>query len=92
MAQLSDNLLKLVRGQIPLISVQRVALDLEKIVQDVAKRFDVQAQEKTICIDTRVETPPEMHGGPLKLSLVISNLIGNTALYYRGCGVGACHR
>ena len=32
MKQMADNLLNLARGQIPLIAVQRVALDLAKIV------------------------------------------------------------
>src|SRR5208283_36987 len=44
--QFADNLLNLARGQIPLISVQRVALDLAKIVEDVTARFGIQAQEK----------------------------------------------
>ncbi len=81
MKQLADNLLNLARGQIPLIAVQRVTLDLEKIVEDVTQRFAIQAQEKRIRIVTRVEKLPEMQGDPVKLSWVISNLIGNALRY-----------
>ena len=81
MKQLADNLLNLARGQIPLIAVQRVALDLAKIVEDVTKRFEIQAQEKKIHIETHVDKLPEMQGDPVKLSWVVSNLIGNALRY-----------
>jgi NtrC-family two-component system sensor histidine kinase KinB len=81
MKQLADNLLNLARGQIPLIAVQRVALDLARIVEDVTKRFSIQAQEKKIRIETRIEKLPAMQGDPVKLSWVISNLIGNALRY-----------
>jgi two-component system, NtrC family, sensor histidine kinase KinB len=81
MKQLSDNLLNLARGQIPLIAVQRVALDLAKIVNDVTQRFGIQAQEKKIRIETKIDKLPEMQGDPVKLSWVLSNLIGNALRY-----------
>ena len=81
MKQLADNLLNLARGQIPLIAVQRVPLDLARIVEDVTRRFDLQAQEKKIRIETHVGKLPEMEGDPVKLSWVISNLIGNALRY-----------
>ncbi len=81
MKQLADNLLNLARGQIPLIAVQRVTLDLAKIVADVVKRFEIQAQEKKIRIETRIGKLPEMQGDPVKLSWVVSNLIGNALRY-----------
>ena len=81
MKQLADNLLNLARGQIPLIAVQRVALDLAKIVEDVTDRFDIQAQEKKIHIETHIEKLPDLEGDPVKLSWVISNLIGNALRY-----------
>ena len=81
MKQLADNLLNLARGQIPLIAVQRVALDLAKIVEDVTDRFGIQAQEKKIRIETHIEKLPEMQGDPVKLSWVVSNLIGNALRY-----------
>ncbi len=81
MKQLSDNLLNLARGQIPLIAVQRVPLDLAKIVQDVTNRFGIQAREKKIRIQTHIAKLPEMKGDPVKLSWVVSNLIGNALRY-----------
>ncbi|HLI79061.1 MAG TPA: ATP-binding protein [Candidatus Binataceae bacterium] len=81
MKQLSDNLLNLARGQIPLIAVQRIALDLAQIVADVTQRFDLQAQEKRIRIEMHIEKLPQMEGDPVKLSWVISNLIGNALRY-----------
>ena len=81
MKQLSDNLLNLARGQIPLIAVQRVALDLAQIVQDVTQRFGLQAQEKKIRIEMHIEKLPQMEGDPVKLSWVLSNLIGNALRY-----------
>ena len=81
MKQLADNLLNLARGQIPLIAVQRVALDLEKIVEDVTERFSIQAQEKKIHLDTHIGKVPEIFGDPVKLSWVVSNLIGNALRY-----------
>ncbi len=81
MKNLADNLLNLARGQIPLIAVQRVELDLAKIVEDVTNRFSIQAQEKKIRIDTRIEKLPELEGDPVKLSWVVSNLIGNALRY-----------
>src|SRR5271166_3334332 len=81
MRQLVDNLLNLARGQIPLIAVQRVALDLAKIVEDVTNRLSIQAQEKRIHIEIHIEKPPDMQGDPVKLSWVISNLIGNALRY-----------
>jgi two-component system, NtrC family, sensor histidine kinase KinB len=81
MKQLADNLLNLARGQTPLIAVQRVALDLANIVEEVAKRFAIQAQEKQVRIDTHIVQLPEMQGDPVKLSWVVSNLIGNALRY-----------
>jgi signal transduction histidine kinase len=81
MKQLADNLLNLARGQIPLIAVQRITLDLEKIVEDVAERFVIQAQEKKIRLETHIEKLPGMLGDPAKLSWVVSNLIGNALRY-----------
>jgi len=81
MKQLADNLLNLARGQIPLISVQRLAIDLAKIIEDVTNRFGIQAQEKKIRIETHIEKLPEMEGDPVKLSWVVSNLIGNALRY-----------
>jgi signal transduction histidine kinase len=80
-ALLSDNLLNLARGQMPAIAMQRMKLNLGKIVEDVTGRFMLQAQEKRICLETRIEQASEIPGDPVKLSWVISNLIGNALRY-----------
>jgi len=81
MKQLADNLLNLARGQVPLIAVQRVSLDLARIVEDVTQRFGIQAQEKKIRIETHIEKLPDLLGDPVKLSWVVSNLVGNALRY-----------
>jgi NtrC-family two-component system sensor histidine kinase KinB len=81
MKQLADNLLNLARGQMPLIAVQRVSLDLARIVEDVTQRFGIQAQEKKIRIETHIEKLPDLLGDPVKLSWVVSNLVGNALRY-----------
>ena len=81
MKQLADNLLNLARGQIPLIAVQRVRIDLAQIVEDVAKRFGIQAQEKHVRLDIEIGKMPDLDGDPIKLSWVVSNLIGNALRY-----------
>ena len=81
MKQLADNLLNLARGKIPLISVDRVAIDLAQIVDEVAKRFGIQAQEKNVRLDIAITPTPDLEGDPVKLSWVVSNLIGNALRY-----------
>lgn len=71
----------LARGRIPLISVRRIALDLASIVEDVTQRFGIQAQEKNIGIETHIKKLPEKQCDPLKLSWLVSNLIGDALRY-----------
>jgi len=47
----------------------------------VTKRFAIQAREKEIEIQESIESVPEIIGDPIKLSWVISNLIGNALRY-----------
>jgi two-component system, NtrC family, sensor histidine kinase KinB len=81
MRQLTDNLLNLARGQIPSIAVQRVNLDLARIAADVTRRFGIQAAEKRVTLRTHIEPVPPVMGDPVKLSWVISNLVGNALRY-----------
>lgn len=81
MRQLTDNLLNLARGEIPAIAVQQKRLDLARLTADVTKRFAIQAREKHIEIEEHIESVPEVIGDPVKLSWVISNLIGNALRY-----------
>ncbi|HUO05767.1 MAG TPA: ATP-binding protein [Candidatus Binataceae bacterium] len=81
MRQLTDNLLNLARGETAAIAVQRVRLDLARIASDVTKRFAIQAREKQVKIAEHIEQVPPIVGDPVKLSWVISNLIGNALRY-----------
>jgi NtrC-family two-component system sensor histidine kinase KinB len=81
MRQLTDNLLNLARGEIPAITLQQKRLDLARLAAEVTKRFAIQAREKQIEIEESIEPGPEIIGDPIKLSWVISNLVGNALRY-----------
>jgi len=81
MRQLTDNLLNLARGEIPAITVQQKRLDLAKLASDVTRRFALQAREKQVEIEEHIGSVPEIVGDPVKLSWVISNLVGNALRY-----------
>jgi NtrC-family two-component system sensor histidine kinase KinB len=81
MRQLTDNLLNLARGEIPAIAVAQKRLDLARLTADVTRRFAIQAREKQVEIQEHIESVPEVIGDPVKLSWVISNLLGNALRY-----------
>ena len=81
MRQLTDNLLNLARGEIPAIAVQQKRLDLARLTADVTRRFAIQAREKHVEIEEHIESVPDVIGDPVKLSWVISNLLGNALRY-----------
>jgi two-component system, NtrC family, sensor histidine kinase KinB len=79
--QLSANLLNLARGEIPAIAVRSVPVDLARIAADVAHRFEIQAGEKNVALRIRIEPMAPVSGDQVKLSWVVSNLIGNAMRY-----------
>jgi two-component system, NtrC family, sensor histidine kinase KinB len=79
--QLSDNLLKLARGEMAAISVNRDHLDLLRIIEDVVHRFGLQAQERHVRLEQHLQSLPEISGDSVKLSWVVSNLLGNALRY-----------
>jgi NtrC-family two-component system sensor histidine kinase KinB len=81
MRQLTDNLLNLARGEIPAITLQQKRLDLAQLATEVTKRFAIQAREKHVELEESIESVPEIIGDPVKLSWVISNLVGNALRY-----------
>ena len=81
MRQLTDNLLNLARGEIPAIAVQQKRLDLARLAADVTRRFAIQAREKHVELEEHIGSVPEIIGDPVKLSWVISNLLGNALRY-----------
>lgn len=81
MKQLADNLLNLARGTAASIALQKERLDPARIASEVCDRFVVQLDEKHISLERRIERVSEIQGDPVKLSWVLSNLIGNALRY-----------
>ena len=81
MSQLADNLMNLARGNIPSIPTQRERIELGQLIAQTTKRFAIQAQEKHINLETRVEGTPVVNADRVRLSWVISNLVGNALRY-----------
>jgi two-component system, NtrC family, sensor histidine kinase KinB len=81
MKQLTDNLLNLARGELASISLKRERLDLARVAEEVAGRFRLQAEEKHVALDRNITEVPPVSGDPVKLSWVVSNLIGNALRY-----------
>jgi two-component system, NtrC family, sensor histidine kinase KinB len=81
MNQLADNLMNLARGNIPSIPTERVKIELGKLITETVKRFAIQAQEKHIRLEMVVEGTPVVSADRIKLSWVLSNLIGNALRY-----------
>jgi len=81
MKQLSDNLLNLARGEMASISLDRERLDLARVAEEVTARFHLQADEKQVALVRNIAHVPPVSGDPVKLSWVVSNLIGNALRY-----------
>jgi NtrC-family two-component system sensor histidine kinase KinB len=81
MKQLTDNLLNLARGELASISLKRERLDLARVAEDVAGRFRLQAEDKHVTLERHIMEVPPVSGDPVKLSWVVSNLIGNALRY-----------
>jgi len=82
MRNLADDLLNLARGDPRAIRIHSVPLDIGDLAQAVTKRFMIQAQQKQV--ELVAETPPRglaVRGDPVKLSWVVSNLVGNALRY-----------
>jgi two-component system, NtrC family, sensor histidine kinase KinB len=86
MRLLADSLLGLAHGEAAAIAIRRVPLDFSQLVGSVVKTFGIQAEQKKVHLEDRVDGPGlQVTGDPVKLSWVVSNLIGN-ALRYTPCG------
>ncbi len=80
MRQLTDNLLNLARGEVPAIAVQQKRLDLARPAGRDAALCDTDAKS-TSSFEEHIGPVPEIIGDPVKLSWVISNLLGNALRY-----------
>jgi two-component system, NtrC family, sensor histidine kinase KinB len=81
MKQLTDNLLTLARGELASIALKRETLDLARIAREVIDRFAIQAREKEVSVEQHIESVPAIRGDAIKLSWVVSNLLGNAVRY-----------
>ncbi len=81
MNQLADNLMNLARGNISLIPTERVKIELGKLLTEAVQRFAVQAQDKHVFREMSIEGTAVVNVDRIKLSWVISNLIGNALRY-----------
>jgi signal transduction histidine kinase len=63
------------------IAVRSVTFDLARLVTSVAKKFSLQAAQKEVALRIHVGTGLESYGDPMKLSWVLSTLIGNALRY-----------
>jgi two-component system, NtrC family, sensor histidine kinase KinB len=81
MKQLSDNLLNLARGEMASISLQRERIDLARVAEDIAGRFRLQAENKHVELERKIAQVPSLIGDPVKISWVVSNLLGNALRY-----------
>jgi NtrC-family two-component system sensor histidine kinase KinB len=76
-SELSDSLLNLAKGETTSIAVRNVTLDIAKLVASVKDKFIVQAKQKKVSLECRIEPQLTSQGDPVKLSWVISSLVAN---------------
>ena len=81
MKQLTDSLLNLARGELASISLGRERIDLARVAEEVVGRFRLQAEDKHVALERHIAEVPPVSGDPVKLSWVVSNLIGNALRY-----------
>jgi NtrC-family two-component system sensor histidine kinase KinB len=82
MRQLADSLLGVAHGEAGAIAVRRVALNFSDLVTSVVKSFAIQAEQKQVKLETQIAGPDlALMGDPIKLSWVVSNLVGNALRY-----------
>jgi PAS domain S-box-containing protein len=78
---LSDGLLNVTRDETTSIAVRNVTFDFARLVTSVTKKFSLQAAQKEIVLRVHVGLGLESYGDPMKLSWVLSTLIGNGLRY-----------
>jgi len=81
LTELTDELLDLTRGRVPSMRLRQMKFNLGKLIEDFARRFSIQADEKHIKLETSVGALPDIYGDPMKISFVISNLLANAIRY-----------
>jgi len=79
---LADDLLNLARGEIGTISIRSITVDLAGLIRAVMNSFALQADQKGVALQSAIaDSTPTVLADPVKLSWVMSNLIGNAMRY-----------
>jgi NtrC-family two-component system sensor histidine kinase KinB len=79
---LADDLLNLARGETGTISIRSMRVDLAGVIRAVTGTFALQAEQKGIGLKCAIDpSTPEVFADPIKLSWVVSNLVGNAIRY-----------
>jgi NtrC-family two-component system sensor histidine kinase KinB len=82
MRNLAESLLGLAHGEAAAIAIRRVSLNLSDVVNSVVKSLAIQAEQKEVKLQTEIAAPHlAVMGDPVKLSWVVSNLVGNALRY-----------
>ncbi len=82
MRLLADSLLGVAHGEAAAIAVRRVELNFSDLVSSVVRSFGIQAEQKQVSLRCEIAAPDlHLRGDPIKLSWVVSNLVGNALRY-----------
>lgn len=77
--QLVNQILDFGKIEAGAMSLEERPVDLRQLVQEIAGRFQLKAQEKGLTLEVHVDerVPREVAGDPVKLGQVLTNLTGN---------------
>jgi two-component system, NtrC family, sensor histidine kinase KinB len=81
LSELIDELLDVSRQPVQSMRLRQVRFSLARILDEFRKRFAIQAEEKGIRFEVQASALPDIHGDPVKISWVLSNLITNALRY-----------
>lgn len=78
MERLIRDLLDVSRLEAGHFTVKRSRVDIAALCRDAVELFEAQARERGIALSCRIEPRmPTLHGDPLRLAQLLSNLLGN---------------
>jgi len=77
MESLALRLLELARAEQPGALVRRVTVDFPPLLEAMWKRHATQAMERDITLECKIPEGFTLHGDPVLLEIIVSNLCGN---------------